>query len=335
MIRVGIVGYGGMGHAHAAVYCQHPKAEVVALWDTNRELLDPKSKIKINIPTGEVKLDWSKVKTYTNIDKFLSDPDIDLVDICLPTHLHAEYIIKAARAGKNILSEKPIARTSKEAEKALREVRKAGVKWMVAQCIRFWPEYAYLKKLHDSGKLGKLLTLCLRRYSVTPTWAQKNWMLKGKQSGGAILDLHVHDVDFAYYLLGRPKAIRAAGIKKITGEYDCIYSQLIYDGCVVNAEGQWLMTDGFNMYYLATYEKGVVEFDMSKSPALTVTIGKRVTHPKVPATTGWHLEIDYYLKCLERNKEPELCMPESSLESLKIAEAERKAADTGRTITRW
>jgi len=332
MIKVGIMGFGGMGHAHAAVYGQTKNAKVVALWDANPALLDPKSKIAINIPTGEVKLDWKNLKTYTSAKKFLADPEVDLVDICVPTHLHSKYVIMAARAGKNILSEKPMARTVAQAEQALKEVRKAKVKWMVAQCIRFWPEYDYLKKIYDSKKLGKLITLCMRRYSVTPTWSQKDWILKGRQSGGALLDLHVHDVDFAYYLLGKPKAVRAAGLKKMSGDYDLIYSQLIYDGCVVNAEGQWLMTAGFNMYYLATFEKGVVEFDCARMPMLTTTIGDKVTHPKVSTKTGWHLEIEYYLKCLERNQQPKLCMPESSLESLKIAIAEKKAADSGKTV---
>ncbi|NOZ20109.1 MAG: Gfo/Idh/MocA family oxidoreductase, partial [Planctomycetes bacterium] len=255
-LRVGLMGFGFMGKAHAACYCGSKKGDIVAIWDASPKLLDPKAKAEGNLPTGDLTLDWKTLRTYTEKDakKFFADPDVDMVDICLPTPMHMKFVRAAARAGKHILSEKPICLSSKEAEKTLDIVRKAGVKWMVAQCIRFWPEYDFLKKIVDSKKLGKLITLSLRRVAATPGWGQKNWILKGKLSGGALFDLSVHDTDFAYYLLGMPKAVRAAGRKDlVTGAYDVIYAQLIYDKPVVNIESQWVMTDGFQMYYLATF----------------------------------------------------------------------------------
>jgi len=335
-VKVGLMGFGFMGKAHAASYCGSKKGEIIAIWDSNAKLLDPKAKAEGNLPTGKLTLNWKKLKTYTEKDakKFFADPEIEMVDICLPTPMHMKFVRAAARAGKHILSEKPIALSSREAQKTLEVVRKAKVKWMVAQCVRFWPEYDYLKKIHDSKKLGKLITLSLRRVSATPGWGQKNWILKGKLSGGALFDLSVHDTDFAYYLLGMPKAVRAAGRKDlVTGAYDVIYAQLIYDKPVVNIESQWVMTNGFNMYYLATYQKGVVEFDASKgAEGLTLTVGTKVSHPKVKATTGWNLEIDYFLDCVKKGKDPKLCMPESSIDSLRIAEAEKKAATSGKTV---
>ncbi|MEW6356404.1 MAG: Gfo/Idh/MocA family oxidoreductase [Planctomycetota bacterium] len=335
-LKVGLMGYGFMGKAHAACYCASKKGEVVAIWDANPALLDPKAQAGGNLPTGPLTLDWKKLKTYTDRDakKFFADPDIDMVDICLPTPMHMKFVRAAAKAGKHILSEKPICLNSKEAEETLKIVRKAGVKWMVAQCVRFWPEYDFLKKIVDSKKLGKLITLSLRRVAATPGWGQKNWILKGKLSGGALFDLSVHDTDYAYYLLGMPKKVRAAGRKDlVTGAYDVIYAQLIYDKPVVNIESQWVMTNGFQMYYLATFEKGVVEFDCAKpKDALTLTEGAKVSHPKMQATTGWNLEIEYFLDCVQKGKDPKLCMPESSIASLKIAEAEVKAANTGKTV---
>ena len=333
-IKVGLMGYGFMGKAHAACYCASPKAEVAAIWDSNPAMLDPNAKAAGNLPTGELKLDWGKLKTYTDAEAFFANPDIDMVDICLPTHMHTDFIIRAAKARKHILSEKPVARRVKDAEKALKVVRKKGVTWMVAQCVRFWPEYAFLKELHDSKKLGELITLSLRRVAGTPKWGQNNWILDGKLSGGALFDLSVHDTDFACYLLGMPKAVRAAGRNDlVTGAYDVIYAQLLYDKAVVNIESQWVMTSGFNMYYLATYEKGVVEFDCSKGDkGLVLTEGDKVSYPTVQKTTGWNLEIEYFLDCLTQGKAPEKCMPETSIAALRVAEAEEKAAAKGKTV---
>ncbi|NOZ24111.1 MAG: hypothetical protein GXP25_23795, partial [Planctomycetes bacterium] len=110
-------------------------------------------------------------------------------------------------------------------------------------------------------------------------------------------------------------------------------AQLIYDKPVVNIESQWVMTDGFQMYYLATFQKGQVEFDSAKlKDALTLTVGTKVSHPKVKATTGWNLEIEYFMDCVKKGKDPKMCMPQSSIASLKIAEAEVKAANSGKTV---
>jgi len=76
---------------------------------------------------------------------------------------------------------------------------------MVAQVIRFWPEYVKLKEIFDSGSLGKMVSISCARLSPTPTWAWNNWLLDSERSGGALLDLHIHDTDFLLYLLGKPQ----------------------------------------------------------------------------------------------------------------------------------
>ena len=130
--------------------------------------------------------------------------DLDILDICLPTFLHADYSIKAMEKGMHVICEKPISLHAEDVERIYSTAHQINVKFMVAQVLRFWPEYELLKELYDSQKYGKLLSASLTRLGGIPKWSWDNWMRDEKRSGLVPFDLHIHDLDFIIYAFGTP-----------------------------------------------------------------------------------------------------------------------------------
>jgi len=336
MVKVAIVGAGFMGGMHAQVYRNLNKARLAAIVDSDSE-------------KAGLLADKYKATAYSSLEELLNQEDIDAIDICLPTFLHKEYVIKASRAGKDILCEKPIALTVKDAEEMIQAVKKAKVKLMIAQVIRFWQEYVELKKIHQAGELGRLLSITLTRLSPTPTWAWDNWLADAERSGGALLDLHIHDTDYLLYLLGKPLSL-ASRVSTGRLKYAHVFTTFAFpDNVIVFTEGGWDMPDNFpfTMAYTALFEKGAVEFNSRNEKTLAIyRPGKEVECPTVKSeleTTvsgegniadlgGYFSEIKYFIDCLENNEEPTEASPQSARDSLEIALSEMKSADSGKII---
>ena len=336
MIKVAIVGAGFMGGMHAEVYRNLNKAKLTAITDSDLE-------------KARLLADKYKATAYSSLKELINQEDVDAIDICLPTFLHKEYAIKAARLGKDILCEKPIALTVKDAEEMIQAVEKAKVKLMIAQVIRFWPEYVELKKIYQAGELGRLLSITLTRLSPTPTWAWDNWLADAERSGGALLDLHIHDTDYLLYLLGKPLSL-VSRISTGRLKYAHTFTTFTFpDKVIAFTEGGWDMPDNFpfTMAYTALFEKGAVEFNSRNEKTLAIyRPGKEVEYPTVKPELetkadgegniadlgGYFSEIKYFIDCLENNEEPTLASPQSARDSLEIALSEMKSADSGKII---
>jgi len=163
MVKVGIIGLGFMGRMHLEDYQKHPEVKIVAVSDTIAKKLKGDLSGGGNISTEKDIFDFTGIRTYEEADELIADEDVDLVDICLPTHLHAEFTIKALNKGKHVLCEKPMAGCLEECDSMIEAAEKAGKKLMIGQCLRFWPEYEVLKDYVENGKMGKLVYLsCFR-----------------------------------------------------------------------------------------------------------------------------------------------------------------------------
>jgi len=338
MVKVGIIGIGFMGNTHFKIYQKNPNAKVVAISDVNEaKLKGDWSSISGNIgDPSAAKVDLSGIKTYSNPDDLIKDRDVDLVDICLPTDLHARYALLALRKGKNLFCEKPIAVNLRDANRMVSAARKSGKAAAIGHCIRFWPEYAYLKEVVSDGRYGALDAVRFSRYSPRPTWTHENWILQGPRSGGAALDLHIHDSDFVLYLFGKPKQVFSRGRKGTGGGWDDISTTYIYDSSVkVTADGGWLGAPGFpfRMTYEAFFEKATIEFDALKPKSLVVyPEAGGIETPAVEATDGWTLELNYFLDCIESGRSPEVSTIEDARDALAIVLAEMKSAEAGRAV---
>jgi len=336
MVKVGVIGLGGMGNMHFGVYEGMKEAQVVALADTDEEKLKPgASKKEINIGGGGATIDPKRHKLYNDPKKLLEDPNVQLVDICLPTFLHAEYIIGALEAGKHVLCEKPMALVPEECKKVLAALKGKKTKLMIAQCIRFWPEYVYLKETLQAGRLGKVRWADLWRGGSIPEWSWRGWLKDHKRSGGAILDLHVHDVDFVHYLLGRPKAVCSTGAVGPSGGYDVVDTVYIYDEKMSVHSGANMglpVAFGFEMRYSVAFEKGCLIYSTRNSPPLMEITSEGQKHPVVKKTDGYHEEIEYFVKCVANNEAPATCTPESAAFTIELAAAEIESVKTGKPV---
>jgi len=322
MIKVGICGGGFMGKMHAACHAALPNAKIVAVADVRKKVAE-----QIAGP--------HRAKAFSSAKELIAKADVDMVDICLPTHFHAEHVMLAAKRGLNCLCEKPMSRTLAESSRMVKAVRKARISFMVAHVIRFWPEYVVLKKYVDRKTLGKLRMLRLVRVSPRPTWAWKNWLDQGSLSGGAALDLHIHDADYVRYLLGDPAAIHSVG-SKTAGVWDHILTNYCYRNIAVSAEGGWDLPPGypFEMNFRAIFEKGTLFYSSLNTPmTLYRPSGKnslvKVPQPKVKGGAGgkggnitslggYFNEIQYFLNCLDRGRKPETATAEDAHDSVAL-----------------
>jgi predicted dehydrogenase len=337
MVKVGQIGMGFMGRTHFGIYEKLPNARVVAFADQ-----DPKRRAGTWAdPIGNMPADWpaqvdmSGRRSYANLDDMLEDPEIDLVDITLPTYLHADAVVKALKAGKHVLSEKPMGLTSAECKKVLDAYKKAKTNYMVAQCIRFWPQYVAIKEMITSKKFGKLRSLALKRLANPPMYSMGNWLMDHKKSGGALLDLHVHDIDFAAHMLGKPKRIYAKATKGPSGGWDHVEAIWDYDkDLLVTVEGGWAFAPSwpFDMVLIARCEKATVKWVMSEGPNVKVFGESGVEEIAVENATGWDKEIAYFVDCVASGKKPKMCTPDSTALSIALADAEVKSITTGKVV---
>ncbi len=338
MQNVAIIGLGFMGTMHAQIYHQLRDTALVAVVD--REQM----KAKRNL----AKLGLSAM-VFGTFEEMMGKCDVDVVDICLPTDLHATFARKAIAAGKHLFCEKPLALTTADGKKIAEEAKRAGVFFQVGQCIRFWPEYLAFETLVKSGKLGNLLSLSLQRRAGRPSYSTENWLNDETRSGGAALDLHIHDTDYIHHLLGKPMAVSSFGTRDSSG-WSHIFTNYHFKDLVATAEGGWNYPKnwGFQMAFQAVFERGAVEFDSGAHPTLTLTMDGRRKRPlpyknpgagesstgtgNLSSLGGYYNELAAFIACLEKRKAPKIATGEQAAESLATVLAEIRSATTGRTV---
>lgn len=336
--NIGIVGLGFMAATHIKAYHQIPSARISAVCNPSGRHLDGDlTRVGGNIGSNDpVKLDMSRVQGTRDFNDLLADPTIQLIDICSPTACHPEHVIKALEAGKHVIVEKPLARDSAEARKIVEAAKQAKTFCMPAMCLRFWPEWAWLKDAVAKQTYGKVLSARFRRVAEPPTWGTKHFAV-GTQSGGALLDLHIHDVDFVQHLFGRPRAVFATGYTKYTGAIDHVVAQYTVDsGTIVHAEGSWAMSPGFgfSMSYTVNFEHATADYDIARPAAevLRLTTNGKSEWVKCPGADGYVGELEHILQSIHSGQTPSRVTIEDGLLDVQICEAEEQSIQTGQMV---
>lgn len=334
MIRVGIIGLGFMGRMHYGAYEQLPEARVVAVSDENpRRAAGDLSDGWGNVPGADVlQLPMDRIRGTTDWRELIGWDDVDVVDICLPTPMHVEAATAALATGKHVLCEKPLARTVEDARKIAAAAAAASGSFMPAMCMRFWGEWEWLKRAVAERRYGRVLSAAFRRVGTTPG----GWFRDGALSGGAILDLHVHDVDFIYHLFGKPRAVFSQGYSKDTGQIDHVVSQFQFDEPVlVSAEGAWGMSPGFGfrMQFNINFERATAEYVFGREPALLVYTNGKAEPVDHPMHNGYVGELRYFLDCARSGRRPDRVTADDAVAGLQIIEAEKNSIATGRVVT--
>lgn len=333
MIRVGLCGFGGLGRVHANTLSRLDDVRVVAVCDQRAEQLAAQE-VTTNLPGKAARFDIRTAATYTDFGTMLRKEQLDAVVTALPTNLHADYAIRAMKAGCHVFSEKPMALTVAECDRMLRARDRYKRELMIGQCLRFWPEYEALAEAVRSGAHGRLLSLSMERIGGYSQWSADNWFNDAKRSGSAILDLHLHDVDWALHALGRPASIFAAGRVGRTGGIDDVTAVWQYtDGPVVTMRGSW-MHAAFTMNFRALFERSALEYGIPPQPALRrldPDTGKAETVSVAPEN-GYAREMRYFLDCVAGTQSNTRCPAESTRDSVAMVYTEHRAIKTGRAI---
>ncbi|MCL5408706.1 MAG: Gfo/Idh/MocA family oxidoreductase [Candidatus Omnitrophica bacterium] len=335
MIKIGIVGAGWAGYIHTEVYKQFPDIKVVGIADIKGE-------------RAKALADKTGTIPFYSIDSFLSRPDITIIDVCVPTYLHKEYVLKAAELGKDIICEDPVALTVQDADEMIKKCTEKNVRFMIGDLMRFWPEYSLLKKIYDTGRLGKLLSITFTRLSSRPTLSADNWVLNNEYSGGPLIDLHIHDTDFLLYLTGKkPEKVYTSGRKTDT-LYEHVWTTYKFsDGVVANAECGWNFPGNYPPVttYTGIFEKAVIEYNSRNKPALIIYHADGKTdRPLIETKTvqtpegntinlgGYFYKLRYLIEHTIANKPFQVVNSENVLASLQVVLKEKESADTGKEI---
>jgi predicted dehydrogenase len=337
-VKVGIIGLGFMGTTHFDIYKNNDKAEVVAIADVNpAKLAGDISSVFANIGGADnsIPLDLSGMSLYKDGMDLINDSNIDLVDICLPTYLHRKYAVAALEAGKHLMLEKPMGRTSEDAKAIADAAAKSNKCFTIGMCIRAWPEYRYVYDQLKNNKYGKVKNAFFKRFS--PNMAGKawnDWFSKEELCGGALLDLHLHDIDQIVALFGRPKSVTSTGSKAVRSDSSTDHVFSFYDfgdDKMIVCEGGWSAADNapFEMSFQIICENATVIFNSAGLKEYYEN--GTVIDPDLsayPGPTGWHRELDNLLSSIQQGiPANQYLTPAEAVDGICIAEAEQKSVD--------
>lgn len=330
MLKIGLIGLGFMGRTHMENYLRLEKEglriQLAAVCDIDPEKLEGRASGGNIETTSEDAVDFGRFKKYASVEEMLEQEELDAVDIALPTYLHKEVTVRCLQAGLHVLCEKPMAMNAEECEEMIGAAEANSKQLLIGQCLRFWPAYVYLKELVEKKTYGEVTSASFFRGGGTPTWGP--WLLEGKKSGGALLDMHVHDTDVINWLFGKPEAVSCQASNLIPGSgYDVVSTNFRYaDGKVVNAQVDWTLQGdfGFEMTYRVNFEQGNVLFrggDVKVNPN-----GGAGFAPELSPEQGYYLEIKYFVETLLANQPLAAATPRSTQETIRIIEAEIASA---------
>ena len=313
MLRVGIVGLGGISTVHINGWKNIEGAEIVAVCDLRSEKFEGK--------------DFAKC--YLSYDEMLEKETFDIIDVCVPTYLHIEYSLKALNKGINVICEKPLSLNAKDVKKVYEAAEKNNVKFMVAQVTRFMAPYAYIKEVYDSKKFGKLLSGAMYRIGCCPTWSFENWMQDESKSGLVPFDVHIHDLDYIVYAFGKPTKHTVR--RSRTKDSDHINVTYDYDDFFINVEGAWYAAPKFpfGFTFIFEFEEATIALRGGKfciyhkdGSVSDITPGKTSDdngNIGLPATNGYEDELRYFFTCVNENKPVEKIKANEIKTVLKIA----------------
>ena len=336
-VNVAVVGLGFMGVTHLRAYLPLASARVAAVCDSVRL---PVNGVLQGVAGNIKKSDdidlGPQVKVYRRLEEVLADPGVDLVDLCTPTPLHPEQAIAVLRAGKHVLCEKPLARSSVAAREILQAAESSPGFLMPAMCMRFWPGWSWLKQVVQDRTYGRVLTARFRRMSEMPTWSKQGTYSQGADIGGALFDLHIHDTDFVNFLFGRPQRVFSTGVAQPGAPVDHVITQYLYaDGPAVHAEGSWLLTKGFTMSYTLLCERATLEFDLARGADAMQVIeaGQNPRTVTYDGSDGYAGEVRYFVECVASGQRPEIVTGQDGLTALEICEAEEQSLRDGQVVS--
>jgi len=325
-MKVGIVGVGFMGTTHAAGWAA-TEAEIAGFCAETTEEADGLAHTY-------------QARVYPDYATLLDD--VDVIDICTPTHLHHAMVLRAAAAGKHIICEKPLARTVAQAQDMLRACQTAGVKLFVAHVVRFFPEYALAKAQVQDGKVGKPAVVRLARGSYRPKKPSGNWFLDVEKSGGMMLDLMIHDFDYARWISGEVESVFAKNVSTLHPNSATEFGIAILkhiSGALSHVVGAWAYPPPtFRTSFEIAGDGGLIEWSSDSTAPINLLLRKEnadapdVGLPGSPvAESPYTTQIKEFYEALQGNRIARVSAADG-LAAVQIALAAIESAQSGKPI---
>ena len=334
-VGIGVIGLGFMGRTHISAYASISKCRLVAVADHDVSRHTGCASPDGNIETSESEIifDPKQINVYKNAIDVIQHSNVDLVSITTPTPTHTELAQCAIENGRHVIIEKPVSLNRKEIQSLANTARDAGVLVMPAHCMRFWPAWVWMKKAVSNNEYGKVLSASFIRTGAAPSW-NPDFYLDDDRSGGALVDLHIHDVDFILHLFGMPQSVRSSGTRRhVNTEYD-----FGRGGPKVRAEGGWLNDPNapFTMRCTIECERSTIDFDLGRDPEVQVkyTDGSVNAHPEASeGGTGYGGELNAMIDAIRSGASvPPVTLADAE-EGMSIIEAELRSLDLDKRIT--
>ena len=322
-----------MGSTHLEAYQSVEGFELAAVASSSeKKLAGDLSDVGGNLDRGGGVLDFGSAARHTKAEDLIDDPGVEAVDICTPTYLHEPLALRALERGKHALVEKPMALSAESCDGMVRAAKAAGTVLMVAQVLRFFPEYAAARAAVRSGELGRVRAATFRRRCAAPAWGR--WLKDPARSGGGVLDLLIHDLDFCQHLFGVPHEIRALGPEDLRAGIDFVEAQLDYgDGVPVIVSGGWHHPASFpfSMEFTLICDGGTLEYTSAASGLRLYTAAGQEREVSLPDQDGFVAELQAFVDACAAGEAPAICRPEDSAASVRMALAMNRSRALGGT----
>lgn len=334
-LGVALLGYGFMGSTHLLSWRLIEGCKVIGVWGRNAS--------RLNSFCEEY-----GVEAFHDLDKLLRDERVDIVDICTPTYTHHELTVMSIEAGKNVIVEKPIALSLNEADDMISKSRRAGVKFMVAHVLRFFPDYKRVKELVEQRSIGNVASLRAHRVGPAPSWS--SWFLDKNKSGGVVIDLAIHDIDYFVWLMrSMPVSVYAKVTNLVHKDHDvddyALITLVFPDGAVGFIEASWAMPSSFpfTMKLEIIGDNGMLQLDNRLSIPLRMwtSKGEETFSPEsLQVRLGgqflpldpFYRELSYFAKCVKEDIDVEMS-GEEARKSLLLAIAALKSSHSNAPVT--
>lgn len=328
MIGVGIIGMGFMGWRHAESYAWASKrgsaCEIVAVFDHDRSRCEaPATEGNISGSGERARPTW---RVCASVDELLADPRVELVSVCTPTVTHVDIARRALDAGTHVLVEKPVGLSAAAVRVLVDAARGASTLCVPAHCMRFWPGWDWLRDAVLSGDFGRVRSAAFMRAGAMPRWSSAYGDVA--QSGGVLVDFHIHDADFVLWALGTPRAVCA------TGDDMHVTTMHRFDGAGpahVTAEAGWSRSvgSGFRMRYTVAFERATAEFEMGREPALMLSDDAGSRTIALPEGTGYDRQIEHVVRVIGEGRRDVRVTMDDALAVAELLDAERESLRLG------
>jgi predicted dehydrogenase len=301
MNKVGIIGFGKMGKKHFDCYKRIKDVDIIGAYD----------------------VDLKKVKDY-GVRGFEDYKELieqsDIISICTPTDTHKLYIIECIMKGKSVFVEKPLCRTMNEGDEIAKLVKKFKAKIMVGHIVRYFNQYISIKNLIDKKSIGNPVIARITRSARFK--GRESWFSSFDKSGGVILDLMIHDIDFLRWCFGDVKRVYAKSLSQSVHNLNMDYALAILrfkNGVIAHLESSWVNTSGFRSYVEICGDKGLLSYDSKVPTALTLELNSGEVFKENPVDEDANLmELEDFINYVRFNKKPRVTF-EDAYNSLKVA----------------